>query len=74
MSYYFSNDTVALVVADENNKPGIEHWSELHEVPAGRLTGGSFSVRASKEDLAWVKSSISTHRGSNTTLKLSAPH
>jgi hypothetical protein len=54
MSYYFANDTVALVVADENNRHGVGHWSQLHEVPSGLLTGGSFSVRVSKEDIAWV--------------------
>ena len=54
MEYYFSNDTVALVLAEENNKHGVNHWSRLFDVPEGRLTSGSFSVRLGPGDLAWV--------------------
>ena len=55
MEYYFSNDTVALVIAEENNKHGVSHWSRLFDVPEGRLATGSFSVRLGAGDLAWVE-------------------
>ena len=53
--YYFHADTVALVVAEENNRHGTNHWSDLFEVPEGRITGGSFSVRLGSSDLSWIK-------------------
>jgi hypothetical protein len=55
MDYYFANDTVALVIAGENNKHGVNHWSRLIDVPEGRLATGSFSVRLGPGDFDWVK-------------------
>jgi len=55
ISYYFQHDTVALVISEENNKHGTDHWSELYDVPEGRLVSGSFSVRLGPGDLAWAE-------------------
>jgi len=54
LEYFFEHDTVALVTATENGKPGSGHWTRLYAVPEGILTTGSFSIYARKLDIKWV--------------------
>jgi hypothetical protein len=61
LMYFFEHDTVALVTKSENNKDGTLHWSQLHEVPAGLFTAGSFSIYARKgKELVWVDQVLPT--------------
>lgn len=57
LEYFFEHDTVALVTKAENSKDGVTHWSQLHAVPEGLFTAGSFSIYVRKgKEIPWVQS------------------
>lgn len=61
LEYFFENDTVAMVTKAENSKDGVAHWSQLHAVPEGLFTAGSFSIYVRKgKEIPWVQSLGST--------------
>ena len=61
LSFFFEHDTVALVTKVENAKDGGEHWSQLHEVPEGLFTAGSFSIYMRKgKEIPWVHSRVAS--------------
>lgn len=57
LEYFFEHDTVAMVTKTENSKDGVAHWSQLHAVPEGLFTVGSFSIYVRKGiEVPWVES------------------
>jgi len=59
LTYFFENDTVALVTKAENSRMGARHWSKLFAVPEGLFNAGSFSIYARKnKELVWIQQFI----------------
>jgi hypothetical protein len=54
LGFFYQNDLVTVVTAEENSKDGFGHWSATIPVPQERLKGGSFSISATKPDIAWA--------------------
>jgi hypothetical protein len=65
LSYFYDNDVVTLVTAEENAEDGVTHWSTAIAVPAERLKGGSYSTYATKSDVVWAAEQLAVHLASH---------
>ena len=61
LSYFYDNDVVTLVTAEENAEDGVAHWSAAIPVPAERLRGGTYSTYATKVDVLWAAQQLAAH-------------
>lgn len=52
--YFYENDVVTIITSEENAQDGDTHWSNAIRVPPERLKGGSYSLYATKADIAWA--------------------
>lgn len=64
LAYFYENDVVTLVTAEENAQDGIAHWSAAIPVPIERLKGGSYSTYATKLDVVWAAGQLAAHLAS----------
>jgi hypothetical protein len=61
LTYFYKNDVVTVITAEENYQDGDEHWSSLVPVPIERLKGGTYSMYATKADIAWAAQELVAH-------------
>ena len=61
LSYFYDNDIVTLVTAEENAEDGVARWSSTIAVPAERLKGGTYSTYATKADVVWAAQQLAVH-------------
>lgn len=61
LSYFYGNDVVTIITADENSQDGDSHWSDVIPVPIERLKGGSYSMYATRADVAWAARELANY-------------
>ena len=61
LSYFYENDVVTVITSDENAEDGDAHWSDVIKVPPERLKGGSYSMYATKADIAWAAEELAKY-------------